>query len=388
MKLRGIREDPPRSGRYVIRFADAAKKYHREWCDSLEEAIQRYEMRIQQVEDGVFDASTIGRWSKHRPAHRTRAEAVRLVADVIDEVMAEANATLRSAKTIAIRAREWKRELAGRTLEEVTVEDILRWRRRKMNGGSSNSTCNRYVAFLRRVYNHAIACGYTQRNPAASSKRTGLSMLSEDKDEERVLSPDEQAALRQVMRPRDFLIVCLAIETGMRRSNLFGCRRDWIDLERRRLRIPGSEFKTKRTVTIYLNAAAVQIIEALLEMAGDSEWLLPSTSVPAVHMSGHRWVQNQWRRALRDAGIPWMRLHDLRGTMATRMLEAGATLEEVRIQGGWSNYAMVQRYARIVESHRRETSERAGSFSLSLLPKIGSDSGSEKVVPLRKRRQQ
>lgn len=386
MKLRGIKEDPPRSGRYVIRFADASKRYHREWCDSLEEAIQRYEMRLQQVEDGVFDASTIGRWSKNKPSVRKRAEAARLVADVIEEVMAEANATMRSFGTKIVFAREWKRELAGRTLDEVTVEDILRWRRRSLNDGKGNATCNRYVAFIRHVFNHAIACGYTQRNPAISSKRTGMVSLPEHPDEERVLSPEQQAGLQRVMRPRDFLIVCLAIETGMRRSNLFGCRRDWIDLERRRLRIPGSVFKTKRTVTIYLNAAAVQILGALLEMAGDSEWLLPSERIANVHLDEENWVRKQWRRALKAAGIPWMRFHDLRGTMATRMLEAGATLEEVRIQGGWADYKMVQRYARVVESHRRETSERAGAVSLSLLPKIGSDPGSEKVVAFRKRR--
>lgn len=387
MKLRGITEDPPRSGRYRIRYRDQNGADRREWFTTLEEAQQALARRLDQVADGSFRSEMVGRWSSSKQQARRAAQAYSM-ADVIDEVLAEARATLRSSKTYEVIGLAWKRELGSRTVQEVTVEDVLRYRRRRLKQGASNATCNRYTSFLRRVFYHAVACGYLTRNPLQATKYSGFRDLPEENRQEQVLTVEQQTALRQVMAPRDFAIVCLAIETGMRAGNLFGCRREWVDIDRGLIRIPGSQFKTKRVMTVRLNSVAVEIVRWLLEYADDSEWLLPSVRRRGAHIMPAKWVTNHWKPALKVAGIPFLRFHDLRGTMVTRRLEAGATLEEVRQQGGWTNYTMVQRYARVIDTHRDEVAERAAAASRTLLfgaRQVGSDGGSDKLVPLRKR---
>lgn len=377
MRLIGIKEDPPRSGRFYIRFRDQHGKDRREWCGPLEEAQARLKLRHQQVEDGTFRPEMLGRWVEAKsPESKPRENVCRLVGDVIEEVIAESLATLRAGRQDRRLGEEWKRELGTRTLDEVTPEDIKRWRRHKQSQISEHTgrpfrpgSINKFTAFLSKVFTHAVDNGYTKNHPVRSSRRGkyGFRPLDDDVHEDKVLLREQQAMLARTMAPFDYRIVVLAIETGMRESNLFGCRREWIDLKRRVIRVPSESFKGKRVHHVKLNRLAVRILAEVL-FEHDSEWLFPSEGTSSGHLFQQSWYLRRWLPALEKAGIPPMKFHAMRATCATRMFEAGATVEEVRQQLGHSTITMVMRYARIVETHRSEVMERMAADSLSTMP--------------------
>lgn len=398
MKLRGITEDPERKARFGIRYQDPEGKYRREWFETLAEAQTMLELRRQQVANGTFRPERLGRWSKAKQKPCRPGNQSRLVSEVIDEVLAESLATLRDKRQDRRFANEWKRELGTRTLEEVQAADILRWRRRVMAQPCDKTgrpltpgTINKYTTFLSKVFTYAVDNGYTTHHPARSTRRGkgGFKKLDDQHKEDAVLLVEQQAMLHQVMTPNDYRIVVLAIETGLRQGNLFGMRREWVDLERRAVRVPGESFKGKRWHLVRLNATAVKLLRQMLS-EHDSEWLMPSARKGSGHIDAMAWYRKHWKPAVEKAGLKGLKFHALRATCATRMFEAGATVEEVRQQLGHATVTMVMRYARVVESHRSDVLERmslqsqAAELHARSLESNVSDSVSENVVEIRK----
>jgi integrase len=70
--------------------------------------------------------------------------------------------------------------------------------------------------------------------------------------------------------------------------------------------------------------------------------------------------------AVRAAGIENFRLHDTRHTFASRLAMAGVDLLTIKELGGWKTLSMVQRYAHLSPSHRRQAIERLVSRDTSL----------------------
>ena len=97
-----------------------------------------------------------------------------------------------------------------------------------------------------------------------------------------------------------------------------------------------------------------------------------------------------FRSAVEKAGLKGLKFHALRATCATRMFEAGATVEEVRQQLGHATVTMVMRYARVVESHRSDVLERmslqsqAAELHARSVAPIVTDSVPQNVVEIRK----
>ena len=407
MNLRGIQEDPPRSGRFRIQYTDDEGKRHREWCTSLLEAQLLLETRRREIAEGKYRAERLGRWNKKRSAAKPTAY---LVSEVIEEVLAESLATLRGGKQDKRFAEEWKRELGSRTLEEVQVADILRWRRRVMSQPSEKTdapltpgTINKYTNFLSKVFTYAVDNGYTTHHPVRSTRRgkSGFKKLDDPHREDAVLTMEQQKRLRPCMSDADYRITLLAIETGLRQGNLFGMRREWVDLERRAIRVPGESFKGKRWHICKLTSKAAELLQEMLA-EHESEWLMPSSRKGEGHIDPLAWYRKHWKPAVERAGLSGLKFHALRATCATRMFEAGATVEEVRQQLGHSTVTMVMRYARVVESHRSEVMERMSQQNLkiegsaelcntkaaepafSLESERTTDEATDNVVPIRK----
>jgi integrase len=71
---------------------------------------------------------------------------------------------------------------------------------------------------------------------------------------------------------------------------------------------------------------------------------------------------SHWKQLLKDAGIHDSRLHDARHTAATILLLLGVSQPTMMSVMGWSNPAMAQRYAHVVDPIRRDVAERLGGL--------------------------
>jgi integrase len=72
--------------------------------------------------------------------------------------------------------------------------------------------------------------------------------------------------------------------------------------------------------------------------------------------------QYEWKALLAEAGVREARLHDARHTAATTLLLLGVPERAVMDVMGWSNAAMVKRYAHVTARLRRDIADRLNAF--------------------------
>lgn len=128
-------------------------------------------------------------------------------------------------------------------------------------------------------------------------------------------------------------LVILAIETGMRRSELLGLTWDRIDLNNRTAYLVDT--KNGDTRTVPLSAKAVNVIKSLPQ---SSQELFP-VSDNAIRLS--------WDKLKKRAGLHDLRFHDLRHEAISRFFENGLSVVEVALISGHKDPRMLMRYTHL-----------------------------------------
>lgn len=84
------------------------------------------------------------------------------------------------------------------------------------------------------------------------------------------------------------------------------------------------------------------IIEALPRFKG-CPWLVPNPETRKPFVS----IKHGWQNAIKEANLPGLRLHDLRHSAASFMVNSGVDLFAVGKVLGHANYQSTQRYAHL-----------------------------------------
>ena len=129
-------------------------------------------------------------------------------------------------------------------------------------------------------------------------------------------------------------MIVLAIETGMRKSELLGLTWQNVDLQRRTAFLPDTKNGCSRVVP--LTGVAVAILESL--RGPKSDRVLP-IKVEAFNTA--------WGRLIARTGIEDLRFHDLRHEAISRFFELGLNVPEVASISGHKTLAMLQRYTHV-----------------------------------------
>jgi integrase len=116
-----------------------------------------------------------------------------------------------------------------------------------------------------------------------------------------------------------------AINTGLRNANVCGLRWSWevpiAEIGRSVFVVPREAFKTRRPHVAILNDAAWSIVES--QRGRHPDWVFTYRGNPVRSMNN-----TAWERARREAGLPSVRVHDLRHAFATRLRAAGVHAED------------------------------------------------------------
>lgn len=216
--------------------------------------------------------------------------------------------------------------------------------------GQAATTVNRTLAHIKAIFNRAIEWEIDgiEKNPTK-----GVKPLPDHKRHERYLSPEEaQQLLLVVSKSQNRLlpyIVAFLLLTGCRKREVLDARWENIDLERGLLTIPLSKNGKPRYVplspavqNILLSAKALVVSLMGSEQAANG-WVFPNpkTRKPFCKM------QSGWMRARRLAGLEGLRVHDLRHSFASALVNRGMTLYDVKEALGHSSVVTTQRYAHL-----------------------------------------
>jgi integrase len=127
-------------------------------------------------------------------------------------------------------------------------------------------------------------------------------------------------------------------------------RKDQLDLANKTIFI--SDSKTHSGVAeVPLADMAVEAFRSQIEEAGPGPWLFPSPLNPTGYQTNFR---KPSETALRKAGIPYFRLHDLRSTYATRLSAGGVADEWVTQMLRQTDTKVFKKYSQMKLQMKRE----------------------------------
>jgi integrase len=165
--------------------------------------------------------------------------------------------------------------------------------------------------------------------------------------------------------PVTLQIIMFLVLTGARRANVFQARWGEIDEERELWNIPGSKTKSGKPQSIHLSQE-VMILIRQQQSRGKSEYLFsnPKTGRPFTT------VFKSWNRIRKAAGLAHVRMHDLRHTFASLLINGGASLFMVQSALGHASPKMTQRYAHLSDATQKMVVQKAASLLEGFLPKM------------------
>jgi integrase/recombinase XerD len=227
----------------------------------------------------------------------------------------------------------------GHFLDEIDRRLLGEFVSKRKRDGVSDTTIRRALAFVSSVCAMATRWGWLDTNPVTSfSKRT----LKEARPRTRFLSRAEYEALLAHAAAHVRPAITLAVETGLRKEEMFGLTVSAIDLARREIRLDQTKSGAPRRVP--LTDTAVGTIKALLGQPGR-----PTTPYLFAKADGSRYAQMQegFNAACRRAKIAGMRWHDLRHTFASWFVQSGGDLYHLSRILGHSTVQMTARYSHL-----------------------------------------
>ncbi|MEN5362051.1 site-specific integrase [Brevundimonas intermedia] len=230
----------------------------------------------------------------------------------------------------------------GKTrLTDMNSRSMAQWLGDKRVSGLSPAS----VEKLRVIIGRSFVLGAswdipgTERNPTRGIPRTPL-----NNGRERFLSAEEATRLREAVAASQNLqlqhIVGLLLLTGARLRELLDAKWENVDVKRRSWLIPTS--KTGKPRHVPLSTPALAIIETLPRFK-DCPWLVPNPETRLPFVS----IKHSWQRAIREARLPGLRLHDLRHSAASFMVNSGVDLFAVGKVLGHASYQSTQRYSHL-----------------------------------------
>ncbi|MBL1319688.1 MAG: site-specific integrase [Methylophaga sp.] len=299
-----------------------------------------------------------------RGVYIQRGSAERMtVAVALKRYLAEVSPTKRpsSAASDIRRSKSLIQSLGKYSLAALTPEIIAKYRderlagldRKDFNGKSSPkprsaNTVRLDLALLGHLFNVAIkewGIGLAI-NPVQSIRRPAPGA-----GRERRLSLEEErrlfVAVDSHSNPMLGWIVRIALQTGMRSSEITTLRIGQVDLERRVVRLVDTKNTQPRTVPL-TNIATEIFNQAIDNPTRPTETNLIFFGEPGKDGQRRAYNFNKiWIKSKEKIGLKDLRFHDLRHEAVSRLVEAGLSDQKVAAISGHKSMQMLQRYTHL-----------------------------------------
>ena len=267
--------------------------------------------------------------------------------------------TLRSARNLADKIGTWAGYVPGIPIErapDAADRAVKDW----LAAGLAVATINRRLAALRRI----LALAYRRWQWIENDVAARVSLLSGENQRQVWLTRAEAVRLRRACsRGHVRAAVSLLLTTGLRVGELLALRADQIR--------DGAIFLDARTKTGRPRAVPIlppgqRYISAVpLQLTYDG-------------------LRSAFDKAKRRAGLPHIRIHDLRHTVGSLLAESGATLRDIQLWLGHTSPVTSTRYTHVELTRLRSIASQVNTRNLR---EVGSKSGEQQAPMTPKTRQ-
>lgn len=270
--------------------------------------------------------------------------------------------------------------LLSKPLLSITALDVEKWQIAALDKGLKGTTINRRLACLKAVFTRAVDLSHMEYSPLSKVKNV------KQLDEERIryLSEDEESKLLATMRQRNEKMiidrrsanvwrtqrgyelypvlsehqftdhiepmVILAMNTGLRRGELFKLTWQDIDMRSNILTVRAANAKSSKVRHVPLNKTVLNVLTIWKEQHEAFSGLVFKNNKGTKFTD----IKKAWHNLLEIADIVDFRFHDLRHHFASRLVMNKVSLNTVRDILGHANLATTLRYAHLSDDHRRD----------------------------------
>lgn len=230
-----------------------------------------------------------------------------------------------------------------------------------LDSGLAAATANHHIKLIRHLLNLAVEWQMLEKNPASR-----IHMFNEDNKIERYMNDVQLGNLLEVLRIDTCRAVCqiamFLLATGCRLNEALSAHWSHIDTEKRVWRIPASNSKSKRMRPVPLNETALNVIGQLdTKECYQHLFINKKTEKPYVN------IAKVWCKLRSKAGLPHLRLHDLRHQAASNLINSGSSLYIVQQILGHSDPSVTQRYAHLSMKSLNDASDSASAIIKSAM---------------------
>ena len=267
------------------------------------------------------------RFVDNREAQRTT------LYDALKRYRREVSDLKKGAKQEGVRIQAWlDHPLADKPLAAITSSDLAEYRDARLDEGASTATVRLDLAVISHLFTVA---GKEWRMDGLVNPCKNLRMPKGSKPRDRRPTTAELTKLYQeaaLLHHELPVIIELAADTGMRRSELVLLRRE--QLRGKVAYLEDTKNGERRAVP--LSSRAVELLKSLpVRLDGRFFSLSPQT------------VSNYFPKACESAGVSGLRLHDLRHEATSRLFERGFSMMEVAAITGHKTLSMLKRYTHL-----------------------------------------
>ncbi len=276
----------------------------------------------------------------------------------------------------------WIDELGHYALSEVTTDlvtrriDKLKKSKTRTGKPPAPATVLRYLMALSHAFSMACTWGWCETSPVKNVQRPKVK-----NERTRYLNDAERDVLldacKRSSNPDLYLVVLLALTTGMRKGEIMGL--EWKDIHTvpeqgfTRVHLAADKTKNEKARSVLITSPALELLEERRETVASARQdnkavglIFPS----AVNAERPVDLRKPWSTALKSAGIEEFRFHDLRHTTASYLAMDGASLLSISKVLGHQSVKMSERYAHLTPSHIDDVvrSMNAKKFGTSTAP--------------------
>lgn len=245
------------------------------------------------------------------------------------------------------RVRELSLFFGDYSLAAVTPDLVGKFRDMRLEQGKSNNTVRLELALLSHLFTTAVKewrIGLVS-NPVSLIRKPspgqGRNVRLTVQDQARLIE-----AVKQHSNPMLAWIVEIAIETGMRQSEILHLTIPHIDLDKRTVLLTDTKNGTARLVP--LNKIATEVFRmATANPARPNSQLVFSGEPGKDKQLRPYQFHKAWEDIKQSLGMSWLHFHDLRHEATSRFVESGLSDQEVASITGHKSMQMLRRYTHL-----------------------------------------
>lgn len=251
----------------------------------------------------------------------------------------------------------WKTRLGYCLLCDITPALIAERRDELLQGQTPRgqrtpATVVRYIAALSHVFTIGIKeFGWIETSPVSKIVKprepAGRVRFLSDEERKRLLD-----ACKNHRNPLLYIVVVIAISTGMRQNEIMSLIWQQIDFNRKHILLEKTKNKTRRTIP--LAGLALELLQKHWQARTVHHLLLFPGKIPGQPID----LRKAWLSALKQSGVEDFTFHDLRHSAGSYLAMSGCSLVEIGTLLGHKRLEMTKRYAHLSQQHLSKVVEK------------------------------